>query len=392
MDSIRDHFGIDDIYNFAVEVLKKKDYPIESARATAYALIEADKRGIFSHGIAGGTGLEEAVTRVGVNATINPQAKPEILDQKYPSLGVINANGAPGHITALIAVELAKKIAREQGLAKVFVYNANHFGAAGIWSSKIAEDYDLEGTVTCTTAACVKPMGDDLEGLDFTKGAGNEVRTGTNPVAVSIPHRNGILTLDMALTKLAISYGIKALKAGEILTIPEYIADENYISTLNPKDLFGTKNGKPYLKGSVFPLGSTHSGYKGDILLRITEISNAIGGGPIKKVAEADIGIKRRISHTFQAQAIDVLYAKEEALNRIRTLMKDYETRYFGSASRWPGDRANKAIEYALKEGIPYSQGQIETLRRSAAYVGLNFDSMVKSISHKPYPSEIFRK
>ena len=95
---------------------------------------------------------------------------------------------------------------------------------------------------------------------------------------------------------------------------------------------------------------------------------------------------------TFEAQMTDFLYSKEEALERVRELMKDYEINYFGPASRWPGDRANEAIKYALKEGIPYSEGQIETLKRSAAYVGLDFNKMIQSMGKKHYPAEIFKK
>ncbi|MFX0115315.1 MAG: Ldh family oxidoreductase [Candidatus Hodarchaeota archaeon] len=386
------HFKVKDIHNFAIAVLKQGGYPEESAKATTYALLEADKRGIFSHGLAGGTGLEEAVKGITLFSTVNPQAKSIILPQKYPTLAVIDAQGAPGHTVSWTAVDLVKDLARKQGIAKVVVNQANHFGAAGVWSSKIAEEGDLIGTVTCTTGALVKPMGDDPEGLDYTKGAGTEVRTGTNPLAISVPHKDGILTLDMALTKLAGSYCLKALKTGEMLTIPEYVADENYHSTLNPKDLIGLRKGRQYLKGSIFPLGSTHSGYKGDVVLRMIEAEHSVGGGPIEKVQTGSTEPNRRISLAFQAQVIDFLYAKEEALTRVRALMKDYEAKYFGSASRWPGDRANRAINYTMKEGIPYSKGQIEMLRRAAAHVGLSFDAMVKMEANKPYPNEIFRK
>lgn len=119
---------------------------------------------------------------------------------------------------------------------------------------------------------------------------------------------------------------------------------------------------------------------------------HSLGGGPIKKVPIGKTDKRRRISHTFEAQMTDFLYSEEEALKRVRELMQDYENKYFGPASRWPGDRANEAIEYSLKEGIPYSEGQIETLKRSAAYLGLDFHSMIQSVGKKPYPAEIFKK
>ncbi|MHA1739385.1 MAG: Ldh family oxidoreductase, partial [Candidatus Heimdallarchaeota archaeon] len=153
MTEKRYHFKTKDIFDFAFKVLVESGYPEEAAKATVHVLLEADKRGIFSHGLAGGTGLEEAVSCVGLFSTVKPQAKPIVLKQDYPTLAVIEANASPGHISSFIAVDLVKKLARKYGLAKVFVKQANHFGAAGVYSEMIAKESDLVGTVTCTTSA-----------------------------------------------------------------------------------------------------------------------------------------------------------------------------------------------------------------------------------------------
>ncbi len=391
MSNTREHFRVSDIQRFSVSVLVKGGYPKVSAKATVHALLEADKKGIFSHGLAGGTGLEESVKGIGLFSTVDPKAEPEILPQKYSAIAVINAHGAPGHITSLKAVHLLEKLAKKNGIAKVYVCEGNHFGAAGVWSEMIAAKGDLIGTVTCTTSALVKPMGDDPEGLDYTKGAGKEVRIGTNPIAISVPYEEGIITVDMALTRMAANYCIKAYKTGEMLTIPEYAADKNYKSTLDPKEfIVREESGKQYLTGSIFPLGSTQAGYKGDALLRMIEVEHSVYGGPIEKLTVGEK--KQRVSLAFQAQVIDCLYTEEEARSRVRELMIDYESKYFGKATRWPGDRSKKALEYSLKQGIPYSDGQIEMFRSAASYVGLDFDQMVASCGRKPYPSEIFKK
>lgn len=382
------------MYKFAHKILIESGYPKKSAAATAYALLEADKRGIFSHGIAGGTGLEESVKRVGITATVNPNAEPVIEGKKYPTLAVINAHGAPGHISSMMAVELVMEMAREYGFGKVIVNNANHFGAAGVWSELIAKDGDLKGTVSCTTVACARVMGDDVDRLDYTKGAGKDVRLGTNPIAISIPIENGILTMDMAMTRMAVSYCLKHLKSGTKMSIPEYMADENYVSTLDPVDFAESmdmlKSDK--IKGTVFPLGSTLAGYKGDIMLRMLEIDQALGGGPITKIPFSGDSVERRISLSFEAQSIDFLYDLTDTKNRVGELMHDYESKYFGTSSRWPGDRSREAIEYSLKEGIPYSEGQINTLRRASDHVNLNFDTMLPSLGKKDFPHHIFNK
>ena len=50
----RDHFKVQDIYDFSINVLKSAGYNDKKAQTTAFALLEADKRGIFSHGTFGG--------------------------------------------------------------------------------------------------------------------------------------------------------------------------------------------------------------------------------------------------------------------------------------------------------------------------------------------------
>ncbi|OLS23992.1 MAG: Malate/(S)-sulfolactate dehydrogenase [Candidatus Heimdallarchaeota archaeon LC_3] len=392
MEIIRNHYSVYDMKKFSFEILKKGGYSDESAQATTFALLEADIRGIYSHGIAGGTGLEEAVKRTGITATVDLKVEPIILDKKYPTIAVIDGNGAPGHITAMKAVLLVKELARKYGIAKVFVQNTNHYGAAGVWSSLIAKERDLKGEVSCTTTAVARVMGDDPERLDYTKGSGKEIRIGTNPLAISIPYSEGILTLDMALTRMAVSYCLKQFKAGEMVKIPEYVSDKNYKSTRDPKEFIETDKFGLNIIGSVFPLGSTLAGYKGDALLRFLEIDQSIGGGPINKIPLEDKGIKRRISHSFQAQVMDFLYSKDEARTRVKELMQDYESKYFGSSSRWPGDRAEKAKGYSYKEGIPYSKGQIKTLQRAAEFVGLNFEEILKPIGKKAFPENIFNK
>ena len=85
----RDHFKVQDIYGFSINVLKSAGYNDKKAQATAFALLEADKRGIFSHGTAGGTGIEESVKRSGITATVKLDTEPILLKQKYPTILVM---------------------------------------------------------------------------------------------------------------------------------------------------------------------------------------------------------------------------------------------------------------------------------------------------------------
>ena len=281
-------------------------------------------------------------------------------------------------------------------MGKVYVYNTNHFGAAGIWAEEIAGAKDLESHVTCTTHSCVRFLGDDPEGVDYTRGAavGMEHRLGTNPDAYCIPYPDGCLTLDMANTELASSLAFKTLKealaAGEqrLLKIPDYVADAEYRSTFDPADAISVEGGRPRLIGSVFPYGGRR-GYKGQISLQRIEADQALGGGALRSIALGVDDPECMVSHTFAAQAVDFLYPKGEAPARIEALKDDW-IRHAGPATRMPGERSHLARDYSLEHGIPYSAGQIATLERCGVLAGVDFGQIPHS--RRRYPLRLFTK
>jgi LDH2 family malate/lactate/ureidoglycolate dehydrogenase len=391
----RDHRDVAALFAFCKECLVRKGYPPEYADATAFALVEADARGIYSHGAAGGTGLEEALVRTGVTATVDINALPVRLDQTYPTIGVIDARGAPGHYTSRLAVDWVRELAGRHGIAKVYVSDGNHFGAAGIWAEEIAADCRFEAHVTCTTAGCVRLLGDDPRGIDYTRGAavGGKHRLGTNPDAYSIPFNGGLFTIDMANSELAASLCVKYFKEGMAsgstrhLVIPNYVADENYKPTLDPTRVLGIRDGKLDVAGSVFPYGGLR-GYKGQISLQRIEADHSFAGGPIQAVDAGEIS-QRRVSHAFEAQAIDFLYSRAAALERMSALVRDW-AECGGPATRLPGERSHLAREYSLRCGIPYSEGQIHTLRRCGDSVGVDLATVPSTVA--PYPKNLFTK
>jgi LDH2 family malate/lactate/ureidoglycolate dehydrogenase len=392
----RDHRDMDALLRFSTECLERKGYSPAFADATAFALVEADARGIFSHGAAGGTGLEEALARVGVTATVDIEAEPRRLPQKYASIGVIDADGAPGHYSSRLAVEWVRELAAAHGIAKVYVSNGNHFGAAGVWSEEISRDGRFEAHVTCTTGSCVRLLGDDPEGIDYTRGAavGGTHRLGTNPDAWSIPYAGGLFTIDMANTELAASLCVKYFKEGRAsgatrsLKIPNYVADENYRPTLDPERVMGLRNGLLFLPGSIFPAGGLR-GYKGQISLQRIEADHSYAGGPIRAVDVSSKTEQRRISHSFEAQVVDFLYTADEARARMADLVADW-ARCGGPSTRLPGERSRLAREYSVAHGIPYSADQIRTLARCGAMVGMELDRVPGSVN--PYPRALFTK
>jgi L-2-hydroxycarboxylate dehydrogenase (NAD+) len=260
---------------------------------------------------------------------------------------------------AMDAVNQVKVLAREHGYGKIYVFNANHFGAAGIYSEAICDDKDLTGRVLCTTSAVVKPYG------------GTKSRLGTNLISWSIPYDKGVVTIDMATTLHAVSGIIKALVEKSSLPFPVY--DQNGKETTDPQ-LF--KDIMDFLSnGSMIPLGGLGKGdadvgYKGTGLAILIELDNVIGGGMSEFVSSLVFDQRRWIRQTFEAWRIDTLFPKEKILRHISETVQNMR-RNQGKKMLLPGEKEIQKKKLSLREGIPYTTKQIERLEKIGKAVGL---------------------
>lgn len=347
----------DVIKNYVCEILKRNGVSAEKAKITSDVLVKADMRGIFSHGV---NSLDLLVIRSIKDGGTDPSAtlKDKTRNKKFP-IRHLDAHGALAHPAALEAVDLAKKLARQYGFAKVYVFNANHFGAAGIYSERICAEKDLAGRVTCTTPTIVKPYG------------GRRNRLGTNLISWSVPYDKGIITIDMATTIHATSGILKALVEGTKLPFPVYDKDGN--ETTDPTKFNSLDD---FLeKGSMIPLGGlgkgeADAGYKGTGLAMLIELDSVIGGGFSHTINPVIHDKRRRIKQAFEAWRIDTLFPKKEALQHISRTISDIRNKQ-GKTMLLPGEKEAKQREKSLREGIPYSFKQIERLEKLGKEVGL---------------------
>jgi LDH2 family malate/lactate/ureidoglycolate dehydrogenase len=347
----------DVVKSYVTRILKRHGVPLEKARITAEVLVEADMRGVFSHGIGS---LDLLVLKSIKQGGTVPDAKPE--DKKgnrnFP-IGHIDARGGLGHPTAMEAVERVKRLARKVGYGKVYVTNANHFGMAAVYSEKICVEKDLSGRVTCTTPSVVRPYG------------GREKRLGTNLISWSIPYDRGTVTIDMSSTIHAISGILRAFREGIGLPFPVY--DEKGQETTDPSSFKGMAG---FLeKGSMIPLGGigkggADAGYKGTGLAVLIELDNVIGGGTSSSIDPLVNDESRRIRQTFEAWRIDTLFPREQALRFISETVADLKSGQ-GKGMLLPGEKEARQREVSLRQGIPFTAVQIARLERLGQEAGL---------------------
>ena len=337
------------LVRFATKIIMALGAPEERARVTAEILAAADMRGISSHGVAGGTGLRELVDRIRKDA-IDPKAAPVVKRNENWAVATMDAQAGIGPAAAMDATRLAGDLAVEYGIGKVYVHNANHFGAACVYVEALIER-GLAGRATCTSGAWMKPFG------------GNRIRLGTNPIAWGVPAGDQAIVIDVATTQRAVSPAIRASRAGEAIP-PDYFLDENgeVISGHVPYD--------ELLKGSVLPLGGTQFGYKGSGLAVLVDLDGVIGGGATERIPTLRVQDDARITQTIEAWRLDALYSIEDAKNRLADAVRDIKS-CGGPEMLLPGEREARKKADAEKNGIPYEASQWDTLKMMGDWLGV---------------------
>ncbi len=334
---------------FARDVLQSLGASEDRARTTADVLVGADLRGISSHGVAGGTGLTEIVERTRAGA-IDIQAVPDVQRKPGRAVASMNAKGGLGPSAAMEAAHLAGDLAAQFGAGRVHVYDANHFGAACVYVEALLKR-GLAARCTSTSGAWMIPYG------------GNRVRLGTTPIAWGIPCGDEAIVIDMATTQRSVSPAFRAAKAGE--PIPR-----DYFRDIDGNMLEGVVSPDRLIGGSVLPLGGEQFGYKGSGLNILIELDNVIGGGSLERIPSMRETPVCRVSHTFEAWGIDVLFSEEEAQRRVTKAVEDIRS-HGGPGMLLPGEREARRKADSERRGIPYEKSQWETLHRLSEKTGI---------------------
>src|SRR5438034_10449681 len=108
-----------------VEILRKVGVPDADARLLADTLIEADLRGVHSHGVMR---LPNYVQRIRAGL-VRPEARYTITVEG-PAFALVDAHNSLGQVVSARAIDLATEKAHQSGVGLVGVAHSTHFGAA----------------------------------------------------------------------------------------------------------------------------------------------------------------------------------------------------------------------------------------------------------------------
>lgn len=248
-------FEAGQLNSFCVEVFLRMGCSEEDAMQAADVLVQADLRGIDSHGVARLSGY----VRLWEAGRINPRPKMRLV-KELGSTATLDADGALGLVSAPFAMKIALERSKTLGSGWVAVRNSNHFGIAA-YHAMMALEHQMIGYASTNASPLVSPT------------FGKERLLGTNPVCYAIPAGNyPAVIIDLATS--AAANGKLEIAKRKNKPIPEgWLLDKDGRNSTHPDDL-----GKG---GSLLPLGSDpeHGSHKGYALGAMVDIFSGVLSG-----------------------------------------------------------------------------------------------------------------
>lgn len=329
-------------------VLHGHGVPDEDARLVAASLVEADRRGIGSHGVMR---LGIYVDRLKAGLV---QARTDVtVERETPATAVLDGHHSMGQAVAARAMRLCLDKARETHVAAVAVRNSSHFGAAAYWALMGPERHMI-GVAMSNTAPLMPPTG------------GRGARIGNNPLAVAVPARaERPLVLDMATSVVALGKVLLAEKRGE--RVPEgWGVTEAGEPTTDPKAILQG--------GFILPVGGP-KGYGLSVMVDVLSglLSGGVVGGDVRSMYR-DFSAPSRIGHFFLAVDIGAFVPVEWFEDQV-----DAYVRYLRATPPAPGvERVMVPGEpeflraEAARDAVVLPEAVLADVRRLAAEAGVD--------------------
>ncbi|MCI1636212.1 Ldh family oxidoreductase [Bifidobacterium sp.] len=329
-------------------------YGFEDSQAeiVADSLVDADARGIHSHGVQR-LAMYEGKIRAG---TIIVDRHPELVHETSVS-AVIDGHEAMGQLVAHQSMSVAIHKAQQSGIGLVTVRNSNHFGTAGYFA-RMASQHHLLGFAATNSNPLMVP----------THAA--QPFLGSNPMAIAVPCQPHDIVFDAATT--TVSLGKIEMLSNTAQPIPEQWALSESGGIEHSPDALLSHLHNPEHHSGLTPLGGAGEqggGYKGFGLALVVEILTSVLSGGLPSVDVRG----RDISHCFAAVDIDV-FGDAQAF---QTRLMDMTERLLALPSsdhqnvQLPGDKEEQELRRSQCNGIDIDELTTRVLNNLAAREGL---------------------
>ena len=350
-----ERFDAGNLRDFTALVFATAGVSDDDARLVACGLVDANLRGVDTHGIAR---IPVYLERLNAGL-VNPKARPRIVSES-PTTVIVDGENGLGHVVCDLAIDATIQHAKVHGTCWTGVRGSNHNGSQAYWALRGAREGLLTWAFT-NGEAIVAPWG------------GTEKFVSTNPVCIAVPtDLPDELVLDMATTQVAAGHILLAHSRGE--SIPTgWALDTDGNDTTDPQAFLDG--------GSLLPLG----GYKGAGLSLVIDIMAGILSGASSTV---DVGSMywqhkdrdQRVGHAFMAVDVERLVPLQEFKSRVAgtlAAMRAVTRRPGVEAVFAPGDIEAATAADRIVNGCPLTDDIVTTLSRAGDAVGVDFPQPV---------------
>ena len=352
-------FKKEDLKEFVIKYFKKLGVAEDDAAIVAEVMLEADLRGIPSHGLIRinmyyGIRLE--------NGYMDPKASYKVISESETTSLIDGGNGL-GHIVSVFAMNKAIEKAKISNLAISVVKNSDHYGIAAYYSM-MALKHNMIGISLSNSQPLVAPT------------YGKNPILGTNPISIACPsYREYPFVLDMA-TSVVPSGKIQVYeKLKQKLPYGWGINNEGVV-TREPDDI---KSGG---SGALLPLGGDDitSGYKGFGLALAVDILCAVlsGASVLNEVGFPDKPKHCDVSHFFMAiniEAFRPVIDFKKQMDHVITILKSSPKAKGKERIYIAGEKEFENVEKNKKLGIPLMTKVVDDLKKDGDRIGVPFNA-----------------
>lgn len=325
-------YQIDILRENLVKLLQLYSVKTEQAIALIDCMMEADMRGVHTHGLSVLPAYIEKIKKGAFNLLTD-----SVICKSSASFTTIDANNQIGAVSAKKCMSIAIDKCIESGMHSVFCRNANTFGPA-FYYAKMAVDKKLIGICLCNSPSAMPAWG------------GIKKVLGTNPFSIAFPAKElPPIIVDMATSVVAKSKINEMRKNGKQL--PEgWAVDEKGQPTTDPIEA---------IKGMVLPMAA----HKGSAIAMSIDILTGVlsGAGYLNNINRfySDDQKSMNVGHCFIAIdpsviSDDIFYEKMDKYIK--------EIHRSGENVLCPGEKENQAYSYSLLNGVELYEETVAAL------------------------------
>lgn len=311
----------EEAYDFVQAVFMANGVPEEDAKICTEVLLDADKRGMDTHGL---NRLKPIyIDRINDNIQ-SPVTNWEII-KETPTTAVIDAHDGMGQVVSYHSMRIAIEKAKEYGMGMVAVRNSTHYGTAGFYTEMAAK------------AGCIGVSGTNARpSIAPTFSVQNKL--GTNPLSFAFPTDEEFpFSLDCATSIIQRGQVELYEREGKDTPAGTVIGEDGTAMTDSPAILQALLDGTAAL-APLGGIGEDLGGYKGYGYATVVEVlSAALQQGNflsmLSGIGEEGEKTKYHLGHFFMAIDTEAFMGLEDFKHTAGEILRELR-----AAKKAPGE------------------------------------------------------